>query len=51
MGGESDVIIDLPYSGKLSKEKTFRGFRGFGAISESFLRENQWPHPLIISGS
>ena len=36
--------------------ETFEGenfceFRGFGAISESFVRENQRAHPLIINGS
>ena len=32
-------ISDIPYSGKLSRDKMFAKFRGFGTIRESFLRE------------
>ena len=35
----ADMHLQLTYSGKLSREKTCREFRGFVAIRESFLRE------------
>ena len=36
---------------KLPKLSRGCKFCGFGTISKSFLRENRWPHSLIISGA
>ena len=47
---EVDISSSLPYSGKLSREKTHE-FRGFESIHESFLHKNRWPHPHISGGA
>ena len=43
-----DAPCLLPYSRKLSKEKTFANFVVLGLSAKVFSRENRWPHPLII---
>ena len=41
------MLIQIPYSGKLSEGENFHEFRDFSAIRESFLHEIPgMPHPL-----